>query len=147
MVCKERAVGSWNNVFFTNRQSLKKLKSKFMTCFSMVIYRNWFFTASTFKGTFLNFSAKHEDITKLYICSENSPHYHNTSLVLWLMHFLELCPIRILTYSLFEAESDNYSSCRKNEVEMCPKCDKSFLRNRWLQRHVESCSTKQNYKN
>ncbi len=65
--------------------------------------QNWFFTASAFEATFLNFSAKHKDIMKLYIWSDNVPHYHNTSLVLWLMRFSELCPIRILRYSFFRS--------------------------------------------
>ena len=71
--------------------------------------QNWFFTASAFEATFLNFSAKHKDITKLYIWSDNGPHYHNTSLVLWLIRFSELCPIRILGYSFFEAQKGKTS--------------------------------------
>ena len=71
--------------------------------------QNWFFTASAFEATFSNFSAKHKDITKLYIWSDNGPHYHNTSLVLWLMRFSELCPIRILRYSFFEAQKGKTS--------------------------------------
>lgn len=66
--------------------------------------QNCFFTASAFEATLKNFSSKHEDITSLVIWSDNGPHYHNTSIILWLMRFSELCPIKIERYSFFEAQ-------------------------------------------
>ena len=71
--------------------------------------QNWFFTISAFEATFKNFAAKHDDIKKLSIWSDNGPHYHNTSVIVWLMRFSEMCPMKIVRYSFFEAQKGKTS--------------------------------------
>ena len=71
--------------------------------------QNWYFTASAFEATIKNFTSKHDDITSLVIWSDNGPHYHNTSIILWLMRFPELCPIKLERYSFFEAQKGKMS--------------------------------------
>ena len=71
--------------------------------------QNWFFTVSAFKATLKNFAVKHNYIKKLSIWSDNGPHYHNTSVIVWLMRFSELCPMKIVRYSFFEAQKGKTS--------------------------------------
>ena len=71
--------------------------------------QNWYFTASAFEATVNNFAATHEATRTLVIWSDNGPHYHNTSLILWLMPLTELCPIKIERYSFFEAQKGKTS--------------------------------------
>ena len=65
---------------------------------------NWFFSANALEASFKNFQARHPEINALSIWSDNGPHYHNTSLLLWLMHIHEICPVKIDKYSFFEAQ-------------------------------------------
>ena len=71
--------------------------------------QNWYFTASAFEATFQNFASKHDEISSLVIWSDNGPHCHNTSLILWLMRFRELCRLTIDRYSFFEAQKGKTS--------------------------------------
>jgi hypothetical protein len=66
--------------------------------------QNWFFTASAFEASFTNFQARHPNIHTVSIWSDNGPHYHNTSLMLWLMRLPEFCPLTVDKYSFFEAQ-------------------------------------------
>ena len=66
--------------------------------------QNWFFSASALEASFNNFQARHPEINVLSIWSDNGPHYHNTSLLLWLMRIHEICPVKIDKYSFFEAQ-------------------------------------------
>jgi hypothetical protein len=66
--------------------------------------QNWFFSASALEASFKNFQARHPDINVLSMWSDNGPHYHNTSLILWLMHMSEICPVKVDRYSFFEAQ-------------------------------------------
>ena len=66
--------------------------------------QNWFFSASALEASFKNFQACHPEINVLSIWSDNGPHYHNTSLLLWLMRIHEICPVKIDKYSFFEAQ-------------------------------------------
>ena len=66
--------------------------------------QNWFFSASALEASFKNFQARHPDINVLSMWSDNGPHYHNTSLILWLMRMSEICPVKVDRYSFFEAQ-------------------------------------------
>ena len=50
--------------------------------------QNWFFTASAF-------SSRHKDIHSLIIWSDNGPHYHNTSIILWISWLREICDLTV----------------------------------------------------
>jgi hypothetical protein len=71
--------------------------------------QNWYFTASAFEENKKNFASKHDDVTSLVTWSDNGPHYHNTSIILLLMRFSELCPIKLERYSFFEAQKGKMS--------------------------------------
>lgn len=66
--------------------------------------QNWFLSASALEASFKNFQSRHPEINVLSIWSDNGPHYHNTSLLLWLMRIHEICPVNIDKYSFFEAQ-------------------------------------------
>lgn len=65
--------------------------------------QNWYFSASALEATFKNFAALHPNISKVSLWSDNGPHYHNTSFILWLTRLHEICPMRLEKYSFFEA--------------------------------------------
>ena len=51
--------------------------------------QNWYFSASAFEATFQSHvtnlpSACHSHVKSLVKWSDNGPHYHNTSIILWL---------------------------------------------------------------
>ena len=71
--------------------------------------QNWFFTASAFESTFTNFSSRHKDIHSLVIWSDNGPHYHNTSIILWISRLREICDLTVERYSFFEAQKGKTS--------------------------------------
>ena len=71
--------------------------------------QNWFFTASVFESTFTNFSSRHKDIHSLVIWSDNGPHYHNTSIILWISRLREICDLTVERYSFFEAQKGKTS--------------------------------------
>ena len=66
--------------------------------------QNWYFSASALEATFKNFAALHPNISKVSLWSDNGPHYHNTSLILWLTSLHEICPMTLQKYSFFEAQ-------------------------------------------
>lgn len=66
--------------------------------------QNWLFTASAFESTFNNFSSTNTNVRSLVIWSDNGPHYHNTSVILWMSRLAELCDLTINRYSFFEAQ-------------------------------------------
>ena len=71
--------------------------------------QNWFFTASAFESTFTNFSSRRKDIHSLVIWSDNGPHYHNTSIILWISRLREICDLTVERYSFFEAQKGKTS--------------------------------------
>ena len=66
--------------------------------------QNWFFTASAFGAYFRNFHARHPAIDTVSIWSHSGPHYHNISLMLWLMRLPEFCPLTVDKFLFFEAQ-------------------------------------------
>ena len=71
--------------------------------------QNWFFSASALEASFGNFSKRHKDITSIVMWSDNGPHYHNTSFILWLSRVSELCTMNLERYSFFEAQKGKTS--------------------------------------
>ena len=106
----KKGVSVHGTMFFYKSSDSKEIKVEIHDVFSNSdCVQNWFFTASAFEATFQNFAARHDGIKKLYIWSDNGPHYHNTSTILWLMRFSELFRIRIVRYSFFEVQKGKTS--------------------------------------
>jgi hypothetical protein len=71
--------------------------------------QNWYFSASAFEATFQNFSTRHSHVKSLVIWSDNGPHYHNTSIILWLSRASELWNMNIERYAFFESQKGKTS--------------------------------------
>ena len=71
--------------------------------------QNWYFTFNAFEATLNNFRSRHEDVKSVIIWSDNGPHYHNTSVILWLTRLHEACSMHIERYLFFEAQKGKTS--------------------------------------
>ena len=80
---------------------------KYTTYFRMVIARKIGFVQA-FEATFKNFSL-HQDVKSLVVWSDNGPHYHNMSIILWLSHDSKLWNMNIERYTFFEAQKGKTS--------------------------------------
>jgi hypothetical protein len=87
-------------MFFISVPSCRTSKLKFTMCFPMAtVFKTGILQPVPSKKT-----KKTRCVTSLVTWSDNGPHYHNASIILLLMHFSELCPIKLERYSFFEAQ-------------------------------------------
>ena len=106
----KKGVSIHGSIFFYKSSDSSEIEVEIHDVFSNGdCVQNCFFTASAFAATLTNFPSKHDDITSLVIWSDSGPHYHNTSIILWLMRFSKLFPIKIERYSFFEAQKGKMS--------------------------------------
>ena len=101
----KKGVSVHGSTFFLKSEESREIQVEIHDVFSNGdCTQNWYFTASAFEATFKSFSSRHDDVKSLVIWSDNGPHYHNTSIILWLTRLSEICGINIERYSFFEAQ-------------------------------------------
>ena len=110
VVWKERGVCSRQYVFFFKTENSQDIQVEIHNVFSNGdCTQNWYFTFSAFEATLNNFRSRHEDVKSVIIWSDNGPHYHNTSVILWLTRLHEACSMHIERYLFFEAQKGKTS--------------------------------------
>ena len=106
----KKGVSVHGSMFFFKTEESEEIQVEIHDVFSNGdCTQNWYFTVSAFEATFNNFKSRHEDVKSLVIWSDNGPHYHNTSVILWLTRLHEICLIHIERYSFFEAQKGKTS--------------------------------------
>lgn len=69
-------------------------------CCEIDTKQDWFWVASAIEATTNNFRERHPTIVEEYRISDNGPHFHNTSLMIWGGVYYEVCVTTLSPYNI-----------------------------------------------